>query len=453
MTTTPLPAVPLPASPFPAPAIIQRGSMEPLPTTTLSAAPPPPPTMPPSGGLPPFGAGAAPAPVVGPPPEPGGFFSRFTNPGVITEPRFWGSTEYLMWWVKNGPVPVPLVTTGNTGVIGDPGTRVLYGDGNINYGMFSGMRVTAGAWIDPGQNFGLEGSGFGLFNNSNNFQAASNTAGVPLVTVPVNSAVAVPPLFPVGRTAIGSNILAPLGLPTLVGVSSSSQFWGWEADGVINLARAGFFHAEGLIGFRYLDLTEDLNLSLATAGGLNPNLFPPPFAAFPGVASASLTDGFSTRNQFYGANFGIRGGVRYGRVSLDGTFKVAMGPVYEVEQVVGFKTAAASVGGFNALATAPGGIFAQPTNGGRRTDTTFAVVPEVIVRLGVDVTSHWRVFVGYNFLYLSDVIRPGNQIDNTVNLTQLTNLGPLAGPARPTPAFNHNDFWAQGINFGAEFRW
>ena len=81
------------------------------------------------------------------------------------------------------------------------------------------------------------------------------------------------------------------------------------------------------------------------------------------------------------------------------------------------------------------------------------MVPEFILQLGVDVTSHWRVFVGYNFLYLSDVIRPGNQIDRTVNLAQLTGLGLLGGPARPTPVFNHNDFWAQGINFGAAYRW
>ena len=247
-----------------------------------------------------------------------------------------------MWWVKNGPVPVPLVTTGNTGVIGDPTTRVLFGDGNINYGLFSGLRLTAGAWLDPGQNIGLEGSGFGLFNNSKQFLASSNPGGVPLITVPVNSAIAVGP-FPQGETAIGSNLLSPLGLPTLVGVSSSSQFWGWEADGVINLARSGVFHAEGLIGFRYLNLTEALDLQLATSGTIPPlSILPPPLNTLPGLATASLTDGFSTRNQFYGANFGVRGGVRYGRVSLDGTFKLAMGPMHEVEQVVGFKTATAS---------------------------------------------------------------------------------------------------------------
>ncbi len=439
VVSTPLAQVP--PSPFPPPAVVQRGAME--------APPAPPPGPPVSGGLPPVPPGTSPPPVPGPPPS-NGFFSRLTCPDVICEPRFWVSGEYLMWWVKNGPVPVPLVATGPLG--GPTPGQVLFGDGNINYGMFSGLRITAGAWLDPGQNFGLEGSGFGLFNNSRTFQFSSSAAGTPPVVVPVNSAVAVPPFFPAGPTAIGSNLLAPLGLPTYVNDSSSSQFWGWEVDGVINLARAGIFHAEGLVGFRYLNLTEDLNLQLSTTGP--PGFFPPDLMFSQPATAASLTDGFSTRNQFYGANFGVRGGVRYGRVSLDGTFKLAMGPIYEVEQVVGFKSAVASSSGFVAGATAPGGIFAQPSNSGRRTDTTFAVVPEVIVQLGIDVTKHWRVFVGYNFLYLSDVIRPGSQIDGTVNLTQLTGIGlPPGSPARPASQFNHTDFWTQGINFGAEFRW
>lgn len=359
-----------------------------------------------------------------------------TSPGVICEPRLWVSGEYLMWWVKSGPLPVPLVTSGS---------NVLVGDNSINYGMFSGLRLTVGGWLDPGQNFGLEGSGFGLFNNSNNFLGSSNAMGVPPLNVPVVNAMTG------GTFSVGSSLFSPLGLPTLIGESSSSQFWGWEANGVINLFRSGVFHAEGLVGFRYLDLAENLNLQVATAKGLPPGVFPPPFDMLPGVATANLTDGFSTRNQFYGANFGVRGGVRYGRVSFDGTFKLAMGPMHEVEQVVGFKTATASAGGFSAVATAPGGIFAQPTNGGRQTDNTFAVVPEVIFRLSVDITQHWKVFVGYNFIYLSDVIRPGNQIDPVVNISQFT--GPLVGTARPAAVFNHNDFWAQGINFGAEFTW
>ena len=49
-------------------------------------------------------------------------------------------------------------------------------------------------------------------------------------------------------------------------------------------------------------------------------------------------------------------------------------------------------------------------------------------------------------------MRPGEQIDRTVNTNQL----PPAvggGPARPMFQNNATDFWAQGVNFGVEFKY
>src|SRR5580698_2208341 len=66
------------------------------------------------------------------------------NAGCCTGSRFWGSAEYLLWWTKNAPLPVPIVTTGDpavgfpalntAGAIGSNGTRVLLGDSNVNFG-------------------------------------------------------------------------------------------------------------------------------------------------------------------------------------------------------------------------------------------------------------------------------------------------------------------------------
>src|SRR5438093_7907614 len=49
---------------------------------------------------------------------------------------FWSSAEFLLWRVKDGPLPIPLVTTApvapgvapeaNTGGLGQPGTSVLF---------------------------------------------------------------------------------------------------------------------------------------------------------------------------------------------------------------------------------------------------------------------------------------------------------------------------------------
>jgi hypothetical protein len=53
------------------------------------------------------------------------------------------------------------------------------------------------------------------------------------------------------------------------------------------------------------------------------------------------------------------------------------------------------------------------------------------------------------------VVRPGNQIDRNINLTQSQFLGngALTGQASPGPALSRTDFWAQGITFGLEYRY
>ena len=57
---------------------------------------------------------------------------------------------------------------------------------------------------------------------------------------------------------------------------------------------------------------------------------------------------------------------------------------------------------------------------------------------------------GYDFLFWSSVVRPGNVIDTGINPNQIP-PGVLAGPSRPAPRLDGADFWAQGFNLGAVF--
>jgi hypothetical protein len=103
-----------------------------------------------------------------------------------------------------------------------------------------------------------------------------------------------------------------------------------------------------------------------------------------------------------------------------------------------------------------GGFLALPTNIGHFSRDRFSFVPRVGVNFGYQVTQNLRAFVGYTFLYWTDVIRPGEQIDRVLNLSQNPTFGhpgaALFGPARPEVLFKETDFWAQGINFCIEFR-
>jgi len=72
------------------------------------------------------------------------------------------------------------------------------------------------------------------------------------------------------------------------------------------------------------------------------------------------------------------------------------------------------------------------------------------------VTSHFAVRAGYNFLFWTNVLRPGNALDPVINPAQVAidpshNPGAL-GP-RPGVAFNHSDLLAHGIVAGIMLDW
>src|SRR5262249_14160304 len=155
---------------------------------------------------------------------------------------------------------------------------------------FTGGRVTVGGWIDRDLRFGVEGSGFLLERRSNFFTATSVGGAAPIVSIPFN---ATPPFNfnPPGGTSLNSG-----GAPTSVFARSSSHLWGAEINGLVNLYHAGAFRLAGLAGFRYLDLLESLSLTDQTFDPIS-------------GGSLAVTDAFGTRNQFYGGQIGIRGGV------------------------------------------------------------------------------------------------------------------------------------------------
>ena len=108
---------------------------------------------------------------------------------------------------------------------------------------------------------------------------------------------------------------------------------------------------------------------------------------------------------------------------------------------------ASTVGG---VTTAfPGGVLTQDRLGVYHRNR-FAWSPDVGLKLGYQLTDHMRATVGYDFLYLSDVARAGDQVDQRVNPARAVGM---AGALNPPFVFHGTDFWAQGLNFGLEFRY
>jgi hypothetical protein len=337
--------------------------------------------------------------------------------------------------MKDGSVP-PLVTTGDAGILGAPGTRVLFGGDGLDYGNFSGARVTLGGWCDPCRKLGVEASAFLLERRSVGFSAASDAAGNPLLAIPFFNAVT--------NVEDALIIAAPAAFAGNVAVSSASRLWGAEVNGFGNIGRFGRWDVDWLAGARYLDLREELGL---TAFRLD--------LAAPGAGDTLLfSDQFETRNQFYGGQVGARGRWCCGRLDLDVVGKLALGVTHQVVDRSGQVSAT--------IAPAPpiidnGELFVQPSNQGRATRDAFTVIPQIQLKLGYYLTERLRVTLGYDFLYSSSVARAGDQIDRTLNLQQSPIFAnpalPAGGPARPAGGVNDSDFWVHGLSLGLELRW
>ena len=364
--------------------------------------------------------------------------------------RFYGGLDYLHWWVKGAPLAVPLVSTGpnansqgflinsdSTILYGAPQSPAVGGKNVQDFGGFAGGRLTLGYVIDPSQGLAVEASGFGLESRSAGYQTGG-TGGTPLVgngiRVPLYNAV--PYFIGVPRDAVAAENGLPVFIPGILGgqVSATNRlnFWGLDAVGVYELYRAQNWSISALAGIRYLDLTEDFDFSdyfYGTGGA---------FLGQSGVAS----DHFGTRNQFVGPTIGVRGQAGWGPFSLTAMGRLAIGDVVQELNVAG---------SFNAVGYTPTsgaqGIFAQPNNSGRRSSNAFAVAPEFQVKLGYDVTPQIRLTVGYDFLYLSDVVRPGDQLDRNLPKGQIFAQGGSAISATyPARLFRDHGFLRAGAD-------
>ena len=357
--------------------------------------------------------------------------------------HFWFSGEYLLWAFKRDTVP-PLVTGNVNGLpaaLGTPGTVVLYGGDGTDNKDFSGGRFTIGYWCCHCPELGIEGSYFFLGQLNKTFSIGSNgmtSLGRPLNVVGDN-------LTP------GENVeIVSLGSTSgNVTVATTSRLWGAELNGRYQWCCGPCWHVDFLAGFRYVDLQESIDIgeNLTTTGGV------PGVPITGGPSNIIVSDRFGTHDQFYGGQIGLDTEGRWGRWFLGGTFKLAMGDMYEQVRIGGNTT-------FTLPGAAPvtqnGGVLALASNIGTFSRNRFAVIPEVGLKFGVNITPHWRIFAGYNFMYLSDVVRPGDQIDRRVNVNQLPSVfqgTTLSQPALPAPLFKTTDFWAQGLTAGMEFRY
>jgi hypothetical protein len=395
---------------------------------------------------------------------------------LANDPGHWFvRAEYLMWSTKGMYIP-PLATTGpgasNPGILGEPGTVILFGDEAINGDMRSGARISLGTWLDQGQTWGLSGEYFGLEDANESFFATSNASGVPTISRPyftVYGLDAMGDLKPPGENA---ELVALEGvLAGSLRVTSDTSFQGggvflrhtfccknrcWKScdkrhsscttsccddgdasSGIPGGVRVGMFG-----GYRFMQLgdgvsiTEDLT-AISTA--------PVDQGQF------LINDNFRSNNQFNGGELGFVTEARRARWTVELLSRLALGNNRQTVQIDGSTVITDSL---TDDGTYEGGLLALPTNIGSYTRDQFSVIPQINANLGYNLTPRLRAIVGYTFIYWGNVARAGEQISLDVNETYIpAGFVTPEGPRRPAFAWQSSDFWAQGLNVGLDYFW
>lgn len=354
------------------------------------------------------------------------------------EPHFWIEGEYLGWWVKHSPEPVPLIEEELIGPLllsmDEPDSQLVLGEKDFKLGARPGARISLGGWLND--HIGLAGSYLILPEKSKKASVSSNGQ--------IESPFLVLPFFDVTTDSESLALIADPG-----------QYSGWAQEKIENdmsgaeadilgrvYARNGL-NINVLAGFRWWNFNEKFTLETSS-----PNISPP-------FDIMQTQDSFQTRNNFYGGQVGFDTRFTWKRVSVETTGKIALGAMDSSVNIKGnFLTN--SFSNFNEIQSFPAGYFALPTNEGKASKTRFSILPEIDINLGFQLAKWIDLKLGYTFLYVTNVVWAGNTIDRNLNPSQapaitMTPSTELVGAPFPKPLLKTEGFWVQGFNLGITF--
>ena len=192
-----------------------------------------------------------------------------------------------------------------------------------------------------------------------------------------------------------------------------SEVQGADGYGVFNLTKSGRLRVDALFGFRWLNLGEQEDFSTTNR----------PSTPLRSTSSSTrlIRSRRATTSTAAWSGCGLYvpddgSGGRRGELCYRGAFLFALGDTVERINING--ESQTNLGNPPAASNInyAGGVFAQPTNMGAHDADHFAFVPEGDFAVGYAFASWGRVMLGYDVIYISDVARPGDQIDPGVNV-------------------------------------
>lgn len=389
--------------------------------------------------------------------------------------QFYASAEFLLWNFRNNSlpsiatsVPVGLLQVNNQDQIAVAGGSIPFGPArtflvpvgvvsnpsfnrDLDPGDQRGGRVTLGYWCDSAQQVGFEVSGLYIHPNVTNFIATSGTAANPF-TIDTGVRTRIFSLMGGIPVQIDSANLAVARQATALTVGDfRSQLIGAEANVRCLGCSIGAVSFGGLAGARFLEFREGLNVINNVSLTQVPGVSDGTATGFPPIVNFGTFDSLTTRNRYYAAQIGVEAEIENCGVFFNARGKVALGGMQQIVDVFG----GTNIIGTNTPGSFRGGLLSDPLNQGTRERTRVAVIPEINLKLGYEFNGWLRTYVGYDFLYLQHVLRPGNVTDTETINTQVTVTGTTQtiNVTQPVIRLRDQDVWVQGVNFGLEFRY
>lgn len=248
---------------------------------------------------------------------------------------------------------------------------------------------------------------------------------------------------------------------SLAGNATASLYTG-EVNGRTCCCRIGGCDVGGLIGFRYLNLSEGLyllnNVSLFRPEGI-PVALPDQTDSLSRNFSIVTSDRTRIYNHFFGGQVGVDFDWKFGQCFLNARAKAAAGLMHQIADI---QSTTNVINNDPARPGAPessssqGGLLSSPGQNGRRTRDRFGFLPEANLKLGYQFTDWLRGHVGYDALVIVNAARPGGSV--VINqLSTVINAGASApvniNVNQPNFKFRDQDVWVQGVSFGLEARY
>ncbi len=348
----------------------------------------------------------------------------------------WGSVQFLHAWTKERTAP-PLVTTNVPApafpLAGDlPGADILFGGGYGGNRQSAGI-VDLGAWLDPANSVGFGVRTLFMEGDDTSFFAASDGAGSPVLGRPFIDA----------QTGLEDAILSayPGRIDGSIGVLTSNEVLTAEPYLRLMIRRSRVFQFDMTAGYHFTRINDGISIR-QRATDIDPN-------SITQGLMLDLTDSFRTTNEFHGGSLGFLTTLREGRLTLRSMGKISFGNMHQEAKVRG--NTSAMLGGVTAEDAY--GLLALPSNIGDYDRDIFTYIPEASITMGYRLNRCIEFTAGYHLVYWSQFAGAADQIDRTLNLSQIPDPALIVGPVRPEFKFAGSDFWVQGITLGMNFNY